>query len=1183
MNNILPKLRTAKGNIRTLLGVTEYKSIKGFMTDNPTLNKEESIKFLLDNYNSIIDEINFKPVISKITQKYTKFKNLNIEFNNAVANTPFVNTTMSNQISVKFSLGEYSIKTMYKDFIDVEINNIKKKISSKIFKEYERIITSIDFVNTSEKLIRNIYYKLMVHKGQLNRIYITNTETGNVVSSRLQDNFTYENFSEVIIQIIQSAGLAVLGTLTFTIQYRNLPTGGSCVDVPQFLKNKTGISLIINDDDLCGQRCLALADCKNTKMLSEMRNSKFKSRFDKATNLICKEFNLNGRMSFIDFDKYANARQKQVIILSGLFVEMYSTPTEYEEQIYIYYDTSIKHYHYINDINSASNDSKRNNKWCKYCLKSIRRELFNGHKCKELKCGCCYTHFCSVVEKDNHFNNAKINKSWTMCDTCNLWCVDAECLLKHQEKCNGKSKRCIDCKKWCDIEHFEEHTCGEKFCRNCDNYYIGDNHRCFITPIDPAKGDYDLNQDGERVLVKWAETIYVYDFESMFDEKYNHIVNLCIVKQLFNNSVEYVFYNIEDFVKFAVSCKSTTFIAHNGKAYDNWLVHKYIIKHTAQRPNKLILAGNKIMYMKIKSVRFIDSLNHIAQGLATFPETFGFNELKKGFFPYMFNTIENQNYVGSIPDKKYFNYNSMTSNKYKEFNEWYELQKDIVYDFKKELYEYCLSDVDILKRSLEIYVNDALQTTGINPLRCSTIASYAMRVYRTNFLKDNKIAVLTKEEYDFCKRGFFGGRTEVFKLFQSWTEDQIKEGIFGKYVDIQSLYPAVQFYDELPCGVPKWDNEPIYNNIIDYLDTHYGYIECDIECPQDLHIPLLAEKKNNKLMFDLVDKNQKVYSSIELLRAVEIGYKITKIYKSLTFEKSNNMFKEYMKTFLKIKTQCAGYKKDDIDDYIKRYYDSCGVLLEKEKIIANSGMKLLAKILLNSLWGKFGQNDELPTTMYIKNDAWFKLLNRHIKNEVELKNEILIDDDTLYVSYIEKVENKTCLVSTNLALAGMTTANARLRLYKELYKLSDRVIYCDTDSIIYEYRKNEYNVTESDCLGEFELEKDGNIKEIYALAPKTYGYKTLTGEQHYKCKGITLNYGNQQIFTYDKLKELIIGDTDGIHKKIVTKSNDFIKDNKTGNIYTKMDVDKDTNYNKKAFKRNFNDDDGTSSPFKNFE
>jgi len=1183
------------------LSNTQKKTLRDFYNANtgnnqPTISKisrqmklnngNEAYEYLRELYNEDIEEKQTKNKKEKQKQKRAasqaiKITDINNFFNDAILNTPFIDTTMSNQVSIKFSLSDYSIKTQYENFIDVAMDETIEKYKIKsIIKEnvmlYYFKSNPIIFQQNPELaklIIKRIYDLLMEHSGGYNRIYVTNNETGAVKSSKLKGNFSYEDYEDVMLLIIQSAGIGVLGKLTFTIQQRNLPSGGNCVEVPQFLKEKRGISIIINDDDLCGQRCLVLADCKTNDDLRQIKTEKAKERFNKKLKNICNDLEINGRMTFIDFDKYADNRKKQVIILSGLFVVMYETPTEYTDQIYIYYDTAINHYHFIHDINSASNDSKRNNKWCQYCKKSIRRDDFNKHKCKETICGCCSQNFKTMREKNNHFKDASKNKTWVKCDKCFLWCPDDVCLGFHIKKCKGDVKKCSDCKNWVKSDHYDSHVCGEKFCRNCENYYCGE-HRCFITPLK----DY-VTQDDEKIYPLWLQTIYAYDFESMFDDENKHIVNLCIVKELFGDN-KHTFNDIEEFVKFAVSCKNTTFIAHNGKAYDNWLVHKYIIKHTAHRPSKLILAGNKIMYMKVKSVRFIDSLNHIAQGLASFPKTFGITEMKKGFFPYLFNIAENQNYIGSIPEAKFFNPKSMSCEKYKEFNEWYKTQKNIIYDFKKELFEYCESDVDILKRSLEIYITDAIKTNGINPLCCSTIASYCLRVYRTNYLQENKIAVLTKEEYNFCKRGFFGGRTEVFKMFQSWSDEEVKNGKYGKYVDIQSLYPSVQFFDDLPFGIPIWDNNPNYVNSIDYINSHYGYIECDVECPQELHIPLLPEKKNNKLMFDLVDKSQKVYSSIELKRAIEVGYKITKIYKSLSFEKTDDLFKGYVQNFLKIKTESAGYDGDDIDDYIKNYYNNCGVMLEKNKIKKNNGMKLLAKICLNSLWGKFGQNDELPTTVYIKNDAWFKLLKRHIDNKVELKNEVLIDDETLYVSYIEKEESLTSLMTTNLGLAGFVTANARLRLYKELYKLNDRVIYCDTDSIIYEYDKTKYNVVEGECLGEWELEENGNLKEVYCLAPKTYGYTSIDGEQKYKCKGITLNYGNKTHFSYDKLKTLILGDENGVHKEIVTYSNDFIKDKKSGNIYTKMDVPKDTNYTENEFKRTFFKN-GTSIPFKN--
>jgi len=237
--------------------------------------------------------------------------------------------------------------------------------------------------------------------------------------------------------------------------------------------------------------------------------------------------------------------------------------------------------------------------------------------------------------------------------------------------------------------------------------------------------------------------------------KDTHVVNLTIAKKCYSDEVV-IHTNIEEFVKWTLTQKESTFIAHNSKAYDGWMVHQYLVKHTNMRPSKIILAGNKIMYMKIKSNVFIDSLNHIAQSLSTFPKTFGLDtsKFKKGYFPYKFNTPENQYYVGVIPDKEYFTPDQMTIESRTDFLAWYDKQNG-TYDFKKELYEYCNSDVDILKLSLEVYRDSGIKLNNMDPLKCVTIASYCMKTYKTHKMPENSIAVLTKEEYDFCKRGFF--------------------------------------------------------------------------------------------------------------------------------------------------------------------------------------------------------------------------------------------------------------------------------------------------------------------------------------------------------------------------------------------------------------------------------------------
>jgi len=75
---------------------------------------------------------------------------------------------------------------------------------------------------------------------------------------------------------------------------------------------------------------------------------------------------------------------------------------------------------------------------------------------------------------------------------------------------------------------------------------------------------------------------------------------------------------------------------------------------------------------------------------------FGITEEAKGFFPHHFNTEENQNYIGVIPDKKYYSPDNMPPKVYKDFNEWYDKQGNVIFNFKEEIINYCRSDVEVL-------------------------------------------------------------------------------------------------------------------------------------------------------------------------------------------------------------------------------------------------------------------------------------------------------------------------------------------------------------------------------------------------------------------------------------------------------------------------------------------------------
>ncbi|KAL5011991.1 hypothetical protein ScPMuIL_010542 [Solemya velum] len=164
------------------------------------------------------------------------------------------------------------------------------------------------------------------------------------------------------------------------------------------------------------------------------------------------------------------------------------------------------------------------------------------------------------------------------------------------------------------------------------------------------------------------------------------------------------------------------------------------------------------MYLEVGkglNIQVLDSLNFLPMKLAALPKAFGLKELKKGYFPHFFNTTANQKYVGPYPDPHYYGIDYMSVNERREFLTWYDTAKNDVFDFGKEMLEYCRSDVDILRQACLSFRTLLMESTGkwtktvdkkgrlvdkfveaVDPFDYVTIASVCMGVYKTKFLEE---------------------------------------------------------------------------------------------------------------------------------------------------------------------------------------------------------------------------------------------------------------------------------------------------------------------------------------------------------------------------------------------------------------------------------------------------------------
>lgn len=450
-------------------------------------------------------------------------------------------------------------------------------------------------------------------------------------------------------------------------------------------------------------------------------------------------------------------------------------------------------------------------------------------------------------------------------------------------------------------------------------------------------------------------------------------------------------------------------------------------------------------------------------------------------------------------------------------------------------------------------------------------------VRRADYAAENNWCKLTPMEYYFDKLALRGGRTEVrrhyykgecnYDDYQSMypaLQTKIDMELCGEKIDI--LYPVgpptMEIWDKdyYPCDghfttpneictcsyeskksrnswqykksrIIEVENGDIDELINSFGTDHVGILMVDVTPPKDLYhpvLPVMIEVDGyKKCVYSLDPIVKGTYTSPELQLAVRKGYVITKVYRVHRYKAAYSKWGEFMKILYLSKMRNSTVVGDDEwkERLMKIYKEEFDMDVDYDEGVweKNDVLKLASKGPLNSAWGKHAESVDHDTTLVMSrydDQGCFQFHSNVVRNHYNVSSFTCVGDLTIF-KYTENREYvKPKLKNSYLPAAVFVPSYGRLLLYNDLDKLGERVIMCDTDSLIYTKAGGPPLVT-GDSLGKLEKEP-GNIVEFVALAPKSYGLGYDDGSTIFKTKGVCLKRGSKEFLNFDKAKEMVL-------------------------------------------------------------
>ena len=408
---------------------------------------------------------------------------------------------------------------------------------------------------------------------------------------------------------------------------------------------------------------------------------------------------------------------------------------------------------------------------------------------------------------------------------------------------------------------------------------------------------------------------------------------------------------------------------------------------------------------------------------------------------------------------------------------------------RDSLSRYCKRDVEILLAAFKDFVG-FLDVNRISRL-CYTIASTAMAAYLFGYY-DHKIYIHNNSEaIDLERKSYRGGRCECFYL-------GIPENGPFYLLDVNSLYATVMYHFAYPIRYQKIFHKMSLRDLRQSLKTKSVIADCLIDCEE----PAYAVRRKRTIF--PTGKFWVTLTTPELVYALKNDH-IVEVRDAVVYSQAR-IFQRYVKRFYDLRLE---FKKSGMVTYVE-----------------------ICKLLLNSLYGKFGQKAEI----------WEKIgVCPGEKNRVEIcftQGPGPVGQIRYLLGEIWELTGWSECFNSFPAIASQVAAYARMYLY-DLMKTAGRgnYYYCDTDSLIVNSAglSNLSGYLSDTNLGCLKVEETSSTLDIRGLKDYSTDAKTVI-------KGIRKNAVeiSEGVFTQEQwpsLQGLLrTGQTDSYTVKQTTKT-----------------------------------------------